>query len=214
MTHSSQADLKPADADLAVAFALGYASEADQSRAEHLMAESPSFAQAVQNYETAGAALSYTVPLQPLKPQLKTQLFDSLGLAPPVEPKVSAEPDILTYLSWSIEELIQRSESLDWLPLNIMPSFSIATLATDEVTRTTACFVKADVPATFPCHEHAQDEVILVLAGDVWVGDQVYRAGSRIDSKVGSSHGPSTQTGCLLFCVSSMDDKYPATQSA
>ena len=199
----SDSILNPTEAELAAAIALDCAEAGDQRLAEGLMAESSLFEQQVAEDQQVAAELAYTAPLQPLNPNLKSRLFDHLGLVSPGE-----EPDILDYLAWSIEALEQRSQTLNWVKMPSLPEVVIATLSENFETRTTAFFVKTDAAVTFPLHEHAEGEVIRVIRGDFVVEDNVYTAGSRLDSEAGTAHQPKTHSGCLIFCISSMDDKY------
>ena len=203
MQPPSDPPLNSSEADLAAAFALDSTNPDDQIQAESLIVESEAFSQRVHDYQSVAVELAYHAPPRSLDADLKSRLFDSLGLEQPAD-----EPDIMDYLSWSMDALVQEAQALDWSPLPSAPEVLIATLTTDLKTRTTAFFVKTEVHVTFPLHEHAEGEVIRVLTGDFVVLDQVFPAGSLIESEAGTSHQPSTQSGCLLFCVSSMDDKY------
>jgi anti-sigma factor ChrR (cupin superfamily) len=58
----------------------------------------------------------------------------------------------------------------------------------------------------FPKHQHADNEEIVVLEGDLVIDGQVYHSGDRIYSLPNTVHQPETQTGCLLFVKTSLDD--------
>lgn len=90
------------------------------------------------------------------------------------------------------------------MPKDIEAEF--ATWQVDEGEREVAFFVRKSSGGLFPNHAHASGETVLVLDGDFVVGSQVYGVGERVSSPGGTGHQPETQHGCLLFCVSSMDD--------
>jgi anti-sigma factor ChrR (cupin superfamily) len=67
--------------------------------------------------------------------------------------------------------------------------------------------VRSAGQAKFPEHRHAGDEELIVLDGELVIGDQVYLPGDRILSQPGTQHQPQTETGVLLFLCSSIDDE-------
>ena len=83
----------------------------------------------------------------------------------------------------------------------------MATYQIDKTSQSIAFFVRTTTAEDFPNHYHAAGEHVLVLEGNFVVGDQVYKRGDRIFSPANTSHQPSTTQGCLVFCVSSLDDK-------
>ena len=83
----------------------------------------------------------------------------------------------------------------------------MAILAVDETHQQLAFFVKAQHGGHFPLHAHESGETVLVLAGDFVVDGLKYTAGDRIDSGGNTAHKPETINGCLLFCISSINDE-------
>jgi quercetin dioxygenase-like cupin family protein len=72
-----------------------------------------------------------------------------------------------------------------------------------------ATFLARMAPGTsYPAHRHAGPEECYVLSGDLRVGDLHMHAGDYQRADPGSIHGvQSTDAGCLLLLVSSLDDE-------
>ena len=158
----------------------------------------------IEDHEFASpefASLGYSAPVAPLNPNLKSRLFESLGLETP-------ESDIVTMLNWSIQELKAKAEAATWLPMNDAPGFDMAVVKEKAESRTMACFIRADQPGSFPEHYHPAEEVVMVLGGDLIEEGQTYRSGDRIHSAACTSHSLATTEGCLLFCIASMDNEF------
>jgi anti-sigma factor ChrR (cupin superfamily) len=60
-----------------------------------------------------------------------------------------------------------------------------------------------------PCH--AGTEEIIVLEGDLVIGDQVYKPGDRLHSQPGIIHQPQTINGCVIYVRTSLDDEILAS---
>lgn len=153
--------------------------------------------------EAAIAAIPYSTPSIPLSPDLKTRLFERI--AETSSPQ--GQSKLFQLFEHSIDNLKKKLEGLEWQPLPGMKNGAMATYQIDHPSRSIAFFVRATTAETFPNHYHAEGEDVLVLEGNFVVGDQVYGRGDRIFSPAKTSHQPSTTQGCLIFCVSSIDDK-------
>ncbi|PCJ53495.1 MAG: hypothetical protein COA70_09380 [Planctomycetota bacterium] len=82
-----------------------------------------------------------------------------------------------------------------------------------EKKRLTAIF-RMDPGASYPAHDHTQDEECLVLGGELIVDERLtMRRGDFQRAEAGSRHGlQRTETGCLLLITSGMaDEMIPAT---
>jgi anti-sigma factor ChrR (cupin superfamily) len=81
-------------------------------------------------------------------------------------------------------------------------------LATDPGRRFVSMLVRMAPGTAYPPHRHAGDEECFVVAGEIDVGGAKLRAGDYQKASAGSVHGvQATETGCLLFIVSSQDDE-------
>jgi hypothetical protein len=167
------------------------------------LAGDPDFAADVTAFEAAVADLAYAAPPVPMTADLKQRLWARLESPAQTGSETS---ELLQLLSISIAELKQQAVALEWQAVAAAPGFEIATWKIDRASRETALFVRAEGEGRFPDHRHAIGEVILVLEGDIIVGEQTYGVGDRIPSAAGSIHGPETRTGCLLLCIASLDD--------
>jgi hypothetical protein len=189
--------------DLAPLYALNLLSDSERAWVEQQVADCPDLAEDLAAYEMAVTALPYSAPLEPLNKNLKTQLFDQLGLATP-ESKSLGEPSqeggAESY--WAV-----RSQELDWQPHSV-PGITVAIIHTDLVRREIVGFLRAEPGACYPLHRHAGTEEIFMLEGDLVIGDKVFGPGDYIHSLPGSSHAPYTQGGCQFFFHTSMDDEY------
>ena len=174
--------------------------ESDEHAAfEQALLDSIELGQAVCEFEETAATLAYGAPSVTMAADLKERLFQRITAAGP-------SSALVKLLDLSIEELKQQAAELDWSP---MPGNSGAEFATWQIEagkREIAFFVRKADGGLFPNHAHASGETVLVLEGDFVVDKQVYYPGERVSSSGGTSHQPETLNGCLLFCVSSMDD--------
>ena len=189
------------NADAAALYALDALEADERSQFEQALLDSVELNQAVREFEETAATLAYGAPPVPMAADLKKRLFQRIAVE-----SVGPSSDLVKLLALPIAELKQQAAGLDWA---LMPGGSGAEIATwqlDEGEREVAFFVRKADGGIFPNHAHASGETVLVLDGDFVVGDQVYRTGEQVSSPGGTSHQPQTQTGCLLFCVSSMDD--------
>ena len=188
--------------DAAALYALNALETDECAQFEQALLDSGELAQSVREFEETTAMLAYGAPTEPMATDLKDRLFKQILVV-----NMGPSSDLVKLLDLSIDELKQQVPQLDWA---LMPGDSVAEIATwqvDEEDREVAFFVRKADGGKFPNHAHASGETVLVLDGDFIVEGQVYRAGEQVSSSGGTSHQPETQTGCLLFCVSSMDDE-------
>ncbi|MEM9214553.1 MAG: cupin domain-containing protein [Cyanobacteria bacterium P01_F01_bin.150] len=160
-------------------------------------------AEEMAELQAAIAAIPYSTPPVPLSSDLKTRLFERIEETPSSQ----AQSSLFHLLTQSINDLKQKSEGLAWQLLPGMENGAMAIYEIDQDSRSVAFFVRATTAEVFPNHHHAAGEEVLVLAGDFVVDEQVYSPGDRIFSHADTAHQPRTTQGCLLFCVSSLDDK-------
>ena len=192
--------------ELAALYALDILSSEEESEAETYLAELPEFVQEVDEFTNAVTAFAYSASPQPMA-NLKDRLFQRIN-----EEEKKFESEIFQLINLPIKELQEQAENLSWQPLPTMANGMSAVWKIDEERREVAFFVRSESKGKFPLHSHAQGEEILVLAGDFLVDNKVYRQGERISSGGGTAHQPETLTGCLLFCVSSIDDEIISTK--
>lgn len=188
--------------ELAALYVLDVLEPEEKLQAEAYLANSPEFAQQVEEYSATFTAFAYSAPPQPMAKDLKNRLWQRLG-----EENPHSVSELYQLMDISVEELKETSASLKWEPVPSTVSSMMAIWRVDESTRDMAFFVKATSKDIFPKHSHAQGEEILVLAGEIVIEGKIYGEGDRIYSDGGTSHQPETFNGCLLFCISSVDDE-------
>ena len=189
-------------ADTAALYALDALEADERKQFEQVLSDSGELTQAVHEFEETAAVLAYSALSVPMAENLKERLFQRIAAE-----QVGPSSALIKLLDFSIAELKQQIAKLSW---SLMPGNSGAEVATwqvDKGEREVAFFVRKASGGLFPNHAHASGETVLVLDGDFVVGSQTYGVGERVSSPGGTSHQPETQHGCLLFCVSSMDDE-------
>ena len=201
MTHPKKPNPDTID-ELAALCALDALDTDTQSQATQALAEVEGFAQQVREYEAAVAAIPYSVMPIPMLADVKNRLFQRLA-----QDSSSSTSTLIQLLEYSIEALKQQSSQLVWVSMKGTNAIEIATWQRDKRRREVAFFIRTTESGIFPNHIHATGETILVLEGDVIIDGQIYRVGDRIDSMANTKHQPATQNGCLLLCISSIDDE-------
>jgi ChrR Cupin-like domain len=186
--------------ELAPLYALDLLSAEERNWVEQQLLQYPDLAEELTDYQVAVTALTYTAPTLPMVANLKERLFEHLKLDA-VQPESVPECLPIPYLAI-------RSQDLNWQP-HTTPGVTIAIVHTDEIKREIVGFLRADPGVRYPLHCHAAIEEILMLEGDLIIGDEVYGSGDYIRSYPGSSHAPYTHGGCRFFFHTSMDDEYP-----
>jgi len=68
-------------------------------------------------------------------------------------------------------------------------------------------FVRLTPGTKFPSHDHAGQEEIIMLEGDLTIEGQVYYPGDYIYSPPGTIHQPETTDGCLVLVRESVAEE-------
>ena len=146
--------------------------------------------------------MSYSVPLVPLPASLKSRLMARLQL-----PELKTSPEFQQLLLLPIESLITIVNTIEtWQPFPSPLGSTYAQWKVDASNRQVAFFLRVPTAGTLPSHRHASGEVVLVLEGDFVSNGITYQAGDRSISAAQTIHQPTTQ-GCLVLCISSLDDE-------
>lgn len=187
-------------ADMAALYALDVLEAAEREQFEQALLDSPELEQTVREFEETATTLAYSAPPVPMTADLKERLLQRLAEQP------GASSDLLQLLDLPIPELVQKAAELSWSLLPGESGVEVATWQTDEASREAAFFARKVGSGLFPNHYHASGETVLVLEGDFVVDGQVYYPGEKVSAPGQTSHQPESLSGCLLLCVSSMDD--------
>ncbi|NER80197.1 MAG: anti-sigma factor [Leptolyngbya sp. SIO1D8] len=201
MTSPKEPLNSPLADELAALYALNLLDPDEQNRVDPMLTQDDAFIQQVNDFQMAAAAMSYSTPPVPMAENLKARLWQRISQ---VESEGSSA--LLTLLERAIDDLKQQAAELTWEPM-MGSDAEMAVWQTDDARREVAFFVRKSTGGLFPNHAHAGGETVLVLAGDFVANGQVYGVGDRATSMAHTTHQPSTQQGCLLLCISSMDDE-------
>ncbi|MEA5463833.1 cupin domain-containing protein [Leptothoe sp. PORK10 BA2] len=187
--------------DLAPLYALDVLEADERRQFEQVLLDNGELGQSVREFEEITAQLIYGLPPITMAVDLKDRLFQRIA-----DLSLGASSDLLRLLDLPMAELRQKAAELDWSLLPGESGVTVATWQTDEVSREAAFFARKVGKGLFPNHYHASGETVLVLEGDFIVDGQVYHSGERVSAPGKTSHQPESLGGCLLLCVSSMDD--------
>lgn len=187
--------------DMAALYALDVLEADERVQFEHALLDSVELDQTVRGLEETVASLAYGAVPVPMAANLKDRLFQRIAAQP-----MGASSDLLRLLELPIAKLRQKATELDWSLLPGKSGVEVATWQVDEDFREAAFFARKTGSGLFPNHYHASGETVLVLAGDFVVDGHVYYPGEQVTAPGKTSHQPESVTGCLLLCVSSMDD--------
>jgi anti-sigma factor ChrR (cupin superfamily) len=91
---------------------------------------------------------------------------------------------------------------------NVAPGITARRLYVDPERDTVTMLVRMEPGSSYVPHRHAGPEQCFVLKGDLFDGESRFYAGDFQCASAGSKHGiQSTESGCLLFIVSSLRDE-------
>lgn len=186
--------------ELAPLYVLGSLEEAEHQWVESQIQADPELAEEIADYQAAMTAIPYSLPQHSLPTGLKERVFRCLtGEAPPLASNETA-PTLAVGQNFNLSHL-------RWRPFNA-PGFEMAKLHLDREARELSCLVRAAAGLSYPAHHHAGPEEILMLAGELRIGDTLYGPGDYIRSTAHSVH-PSAEaaTACLFFLKTSLDNE-------
>lgn len=132
------------------------------------------------------------------------------GDAASLTPAPSPNPQV--WKEWSGDDrapgwFIKRHSEEDWQPIGI-PGIHVRRLFLDPERNQITMLVRMAPGAEYPRHIHDGPEECLVLEGDLYAGDTVFRKGDYQRMSPGSRHAvQGTRHGCLLLIVSSLSDE-------
>lgn len=187
--------------ELAPLYVLGSLDEAERQWVEAQMQADPDLAAEIAEYEAAITTLPYATPQQALPPGLKERVFHRVtGKTPPAATQETPS-------NISIGQNFNFSH-LKWRPFNA-PGFEMARLHLDRETRELTCLVRAVTGGlSYPAHRHVGSEEILMLEGELRIGDNWYGPGDYIRSAAQSIHpSGASVTACLFFLKTSVDNE-------
>lgn len=97
--------------------------------------------------------------------------------------------------------LFQDLDRLPWSPW-VMEGVSYKLLSVNNRTSGFTCLLKVEPGTVAPVHQHLGAIELLVLEGDIYYDpDAKGAAGDYMYEPAGDIHAPSSDGGCVLFCV-------------
>ena len=82
----------------------------------------------------------------------------------------------------------------------------MATRHLNKAKREMSCLVRAEAQAEYPAHRHGGVEEIMMMEGELEMGDRILNVGDYIRSEPGSVHPLAiTPNGCMFFLRTSLD---------
>lgn len=177
--------------DLAALYALGALDGEDVwTFRTHLLDGCAECARELAEFEAATAELTYAAPQFDPSPILKDRLFDRIR-----EP----EPEIFR------TEIPSDGEG--WKP-HSLAGIRFKTLNVDKAAHSALFLLQAEPGAIYPMHRHTGVEEMVMLSGELRIGNRVYGPGEYLRSEPGSIHQTGeTAQGCMFLMRASLDDE-------
>jgi hypothetical protein len=198
--------------ELAALYTLDLLDPDDARLVEDNIFQHPELEIELAQFQATVAAIPYSTPLMPVAADLKERLFDRIATEETSllffkrHRDMETGEDRLSLPYVSISDLSDRAAIASWEP-QPLPGVEVAKVHLDADNREIAFFLRAADGVEFPRHQHASQEEIVVLEGDLSIDGQPYASGDRIHSTPGSVHTPATKAGCLIFVRTSLDDE-------
>lgn len=175
------------DDELASAYVIGTLDSAGSEAARIRIVEDQAFAARVQEWETR---------LNPLLPEEQETLPE--GLLAKIEVAIEASGADLP------GTVTRRAGTGEWT--QVYPGLNIKVLNRIEKLSRQTIMVKLDAGCEYQSHEHSQDEEILMISGDLIIGNLVLGPGDFHVAHVGRKHPVHrTNTGCVCIISQAID---------
>jgi len=130
----------------------------------------------------------------------------------PVQEPTAAPPVRQVWKSWAQAPpaagslRVTRADEGEWQ--KAAEGVAVKRLSYDADRRIATMLVRMAPGSAYPPHRHALAEECFVIAGDLHMGDLVLHAGDFQRAEAASVHvTQSTESGCLLFITSSLEDE-------
>ncbi|MBE9031562.1 cupin domain-containing protein [filamentous cyanobacterium LEGE 11480] len=172
------------------------------------LADSPELQAELAAFQTAAQSIAYSVEPATMSADLHDRLMAKISQSRQIEVVGNVSASLTQLLDIPLTQLQQVADSLEnWEAFPAPAIGEMAIWQLDEATNQVAFFVRSAVSGPFPNHYHAAGETVLVVDGDFGGDEHTYRSGDIVYAAAETSHQPYTKAGCLVFCISSMDDK-------
>lgn len=158
---------------------------------------------------------------QRLEARLGAQLGPVTARGNPANSNGAAHPEAQPWKRWSNSPPSSPRRALPWPGLHIQRAdpaawqttaftgVEVQPLSVSAELRQATMLVRMAPGSSYPPHRHSGPEECYVLAGDLWVGDDVeLKPGDFQRAEADSVHAvQSTRGGCLLLIQTSLDDE-------
>jgi anti-sigma factor ChrR (cupin superfamily) len=189
--------------ELAPLYVLDVLATEERRLVENYLAQFPECEAELHELHDSVAAMSYNAPEVALPDDLKRRLFERIANETMVQNHQSITPPMFAS---DLPLFTVRVADVHWQPYQV-PGVSIAILYEDPIKREIVCLLRAEAGVCYPSHRHTCAEEIFMLEGDLVVNGKVYGVGDYIRSASGTIHSPHTETGCMFFIRTSLDDE-------
>ena len=160
------------------------------------------------------AGLDALAPSMPAPPAVRARLMDRIRSESRTREVSAPFESVQIWKRWTDRGgpsedgfFLRRSDEGEWASAGVA-GVAVRELFVDTANDRVTMLVRMAPGSSYPSHRHANVEECLVLEGVLNVGDLRLRAGDYQRAASGSAHVvQSTDSGCLLFIVSSLHDE-------
>ena len=149
-------------------------------------------------------------------PEVRTELgalVDSAALVsllvPPAAPPSSLKERILARTKEALPaglSILRNVADTGWQPMKV-PGAYVKLLSMNQERGYAVALGKLDPKTSYPPHVHRGPEEVLVLTGDLSIGNVSMRAGDFHKAEAGSRHDINySESGCTILIVTTMED--------
>jgi len=145
-------------------------------------------------------------------PELRARLLERTAHEASAGRRTATAPAIQTWKQWAGNA---PAGGLPYVPASLgaweptaIAGIAVRKLHVDREHDRATMLIRMDAGTSYPGHRHGGVEECYVLEGDLRVGEILMRAGDYQRVETGSEHPvQATESGCLLFIVSSLRDE-------
>ena len=179
--------------DLAASFASGEISTAERAELlTALVSASTDARQEVASIVDAACALSLSIRKEKPSASLKGKIFART---------VQRGNEMSKALSF-----LPQAAKTGWTPMKVPGAF-VKLLSMNSERGYAVALGKLDANTSYPAHTHFGPEEVLVLTGDLWIGDTRLEAGDFHHAEAGSEHDINhSDNGCTILIVLTTED--------
>lgn len=182
--------------ELAVAFSSGNITPDERGELMAALAgASASTRQEIAELVDAAAAVSLLIPAEAPSASLKQKILSR------TRKQQRTNPPLMELLSF-----MPQAAEMGWQATKI-PGAYFKLLSANKERGYAVALGKLDPNSSYPAHAHKGAEDLLILSGDLWIGDERLQAGDFHHAEPGSEHGVNhSESGCTILIVLALED--------